>query len=69
VIRPLIHLPEETIAYAASSMELPMKDLKCPYGENSKRTAMEQLLKSIKKEAPQAEYSALSALKKTFWSD
>jgi len=69
VIRPLIHLPEETIAYAASSMELPMKDLKCPYGENSKRTAMEQLLKSIKREAPQAEYSALSALKKTFWSD
>lgn len=68
VIRPLIYLPEKEIMSAASLVKIPLSSPKCPYGDNTKRKFMKELLNEITKEAPQGEYSALTALKRALWT-
>jgi tRNA(Ile)-lysidine synthase TilS/MesJ len=68
VIRPLIFLPEETLISAASEMDLPERGPKCPYGDDTKRKRINEILKNILEEAPQGEYSTLRALRKTLWA-
>jgi len=68
VIRPFIYLPEKEIQSAASLVNLPLSSPKCPYGDNTKRKFMKEVLSEIIKEAPQGEYSALTALKRALWT-
>lgn len=63
VIRPLAYLEERRVSLETERLNLPVTTACCPYGEESKRRAVKNILKEIEKEAPEIKGNIIHALK------
>ena len=64
IIRPLIYLPEKTIATAAACLDIPILPNPCPHGGLSRRQDIKELIARLETKIPRIRQNLLSALRK-----
>jgi tRNA(Ile)-lysidine synthase TilS/MesJ len=73
VIRPLIYIEESHISSEAARLNLPLKDMKCPYNNVTERATTKELLKHISGSIPDVKLNIEKALSRLdpedLWSD
>jgi len=63
VIRPLIHVEENSIDSEAKRLALPIYKTCCPYEDKSKRKSTKELIAQLEKQAPDLKSNIIHALK------
>ena len=61
LIRPLIYLPEKRIARFAQACAFPIQATACPYGSNSRRALMRDIIRMLEHEYPKVKINLFRA--------